>query len=57
VTRDDHALHLARALADLADLRVAQVTLDRELARVAVAAVDRVDASLAKSFAIDASRE
>ena len=40
VLRDDHALHFARALADLAELRVAEVPLDVELARVAVAAVD-----------------
>ena len=40
VLRDDHALHLAGPFADLADLRVAQVALDVELAHVAVAAVD-----------------
>ena len=65
VLRDDHALNFARPLADLAELRVAQVALDVELARVAVAAVDlerrvlqaRVAASLAKSFAIAASCE
>src|SRR5436189_4521111 len=36
--RDHHALHLARALADLAQLRVAHVALDRIVAHVAVAA-------------------
>src|SRR5262245_48980774 len=38
--RDDHALHLARALADRAQLGVAPHALDGVLARVAVAAVD-----------------
>ena len=40
VPRDDHALHFVGALADLAQLAVAQRALDGELARVAVAAVD-----------------
>src|SRR5262249_19051945 len=37
---DDHALDLIRALVDLHDLGVAHVPLDRELARVTVAAED-----------------
>src|SRR5579871_1193765 len=37
---DDHLLDLVRALADLAELGVAHVALDVELARVAVTAVD-----------------
>src|SRR5205823_9411596 len=37
---DHEALDLARPLVDLRDLRVAVVTLDRELLRVAVAAED-----------------
>ena len=37
---DDHALDLARAFADLAELGVAKVALHRELAGVAVAAMD-----------------
>ena len=40
LARDDHLLHLVGALADLGQLGVAQVALDVELARVAVAAVD-----------------
>src|SRR6185312_17124850 len=53
VARDDHALDLARAFADFADLRVAEVTLDGELARVAVTAVDlqRLVARARRGFA------
>src|SRR2546421_5991721 len=40
VPRDDHALDFVGALADLAQLAVAQRALDGKLARVAVAAVD-----------------
>src|SRR6185503_10147899 len=40
VPRDDHALDFVGALADLAQLAVAQRALDGELAGVAVAAVD-----------------
>src|SRR6185436_13891727 len=40
VARDDHALHLRRALADLAELGVPVEALYRELARVAVSAVN-----------------
>src|ERR1035438_9337230 len=39
VLGDDHALDLAGAFADFAELRVAEVSLDVELADVAVAAV------------------
>src|SRR5215813_851783 len=38
--RDDRALDLAGSLADLAELRVSKVALDRELAGISVAAVD-----------------
>jgi hypothetical protein len=38
--RDDQALHLARALADRAELRVAQETLDWKLLGVTIPAVD-----------------
>src|SRR5215831_19750165 len=40
LARDHHLLDLVRPLADLGQLRVAQVALHVELARVAVAAVD-----------------
>src|SRR5262252_7724971 len=40
VPRDDHALHLIGALADLEDLLVAIEPRDRELLHEAVAAVD-----------------
>src|SRR6185437_760458 len=40
VPRDDHALHLVRALADLEDLLVAVEPRDRELVHEPVAAVD-----------------
>ena len=40
VLGDHHALNFAGAFADLAELGVAKVPLDRELARVAVSAVD-----------------
>src|SRR5436305_1666730 len=40
LTGDDEALHLARALADGAQLHVAVDALDQELARVPVATVD-----------------
>src|SRR2546421_7687295 len=40
VPRDHHALDFVGALADLAQLAVAQRALDGKLARVAVAAVD-----------------
>ena len=41
VLGDHEALHFAGAFADLADLRVTQVALDRELARVAYACLSR----------------
>src|SRR5207247_2030619 len=40
LARDDQALHLVRALANLAQARIAKVALHRKLARVAVAAVN-----------------
>src|SRR5512143_1525022 len=40
VAGDHHPLHLARPLADLAELGVAEVALHRVVAGVAVAAVD-----------------
>src|SRR6478672_1191949 len=40
VPRDDHSLHLVRALADLEDLLVAVQARDRRLLHVPVAAVD-----------------
>src|SRR5439155_16549562 len=40
VPRDDHALHLARALADLHELHVTKDALDGMIAQVSVAAED-----------------
>jgi hypothetical protein len=40
VLRNDHALHLVRALADLEDLLIAVEARDRVLVHEAVAAVD-----------------
>src|SRR5258708_5155192 len=45
---DHDPLHFARAFADLADLRVSEMALHRELARVAVASVN-LEGAIARS--------